>query len=136
LGNDNQGPSWQNEHDVFQAFVHSLAATAKKAGQFLFEEAAGVWSLCHRSTRTSHRALMLSLAHEGMPAVSGAISTVHAPIRIESSSTGSNQPTPLTIGGCLADEASTETASSAIWCFASDELFSKRIPILVSRDPC
>jgi len=121
-----------NEHDVSRPFVYSLAATLKEAGQFLFGEAAGCGP--SSSSREQAIAMMLSLRMEACSSI-GAISTVMRRFAFESSSTGSISQLLSRIGGCLPTTLSTENGVIRYLVFASDEIFSKTIPILVSVDP-
>jgi len=78
--------------------------------------------------------MMLSLRMEACSSI-GAISTVMRRFAFESSSTGSISQLLSRIGGCLPTTLSTENGVIRYLVFASDEIFSKTIPILVSVDP-
>ena len=78
---------------------------------------------------------MLSLRLEGGSSI-GAISTMMNRFDCELSSTGSISQTLSQIGGLLPMTVSTETSIIQYLVFASDEIFSKSVPILITVDPC
>ena len=78
---------------------------------------------------------MLSLRLEGRSSI-GAISTMMSRFDCELSSTGSISQTLSQIGGLLPMTVSTETSIIHYLVFASDEIFSKSAPILITVDPC
>lgn len=122
-----------NVYQVSRPFVYSLADDLKEAGQLLFREAAKFVS------RSSHRELaiqiILSLRLEARSSI-GAISTVMNRFGHKLSSTGSISQVLSRIGRLLPTTISTENGNIQYLVFASDEIFSKTIPILVTVDPC
>ncbi|MCP4948526.1 MAG: hypothetical protein GY923_13595, partial [Aestuariibacter sp.] len=66
----------------------------------------------------------------------GAISTIMNRFDYELCSTGSISQTLSRIGGLLPTTLSTEKGIIQYLVFASDEIFSKTTPILVTVDPC
>lgn len=121
------------EYSISRTFVYSLAHTLSEAGQFLFSETAG---LAHSlSLRGLAIYMMLSLRLEGRSSI-GAISTIMNRFALELSSTGSISQMLSRIGGLLPTTISTENGVTRYLVFASDEIFSKTIPILVTVDPC
>jgi len=122
-----------NEYGISRPFVYSLANTLKQAGQFLFGETAE--SVPCPSARERSLQMMLSLRLEGRSSI-GAISTIMNRFAYELSSSGSISQTLSRIGGLLPATLSTEKGIVQYLVFASDEIFSKTTPILVSVDPC
>jgi len=121
------------EYHISRPFVYSLAETLKEAGQFLFGEATEFLSLS--SPRELAIQLMLSLRLEARSSI-GAISTVMNRFGHELSSTGSISQILSCVGGLLPTTISTEHGIIRYLVFASDEIFSKTTPILVTVDPC
>jgi hypothetical protein len=121
-----------NECDVSRPFVYSLAATLKEAGQFLFGEVAECGPTS--SPREQAIAMVLSLRMKACSSI-GAISTVMRRFAFELSSTGSISQLLSRIGGWLPTTLSTENGIIRYLVFASDEIFSKTTPILVTVDP-
>ena len=78
---------------------------------------------------------MLSRRLEGHSSI-GAISTIMNRFDYELCSTGSISQTLSRIGGLLPTTLSTEKGIIQYLVFASDEIFSKTTPILVTVDPC
>ena len=121
------------EYNISRTFVYSLADTLKEAGQFLFAETA---EFAHSlSLRGLSIYMMLSLRLEGRSSI-GAISTIMNRFELELSSTGSISQMLSRIGGLLPTTISTENGVTQYLVFASDEIFSKTTPILVTVDPC
>jgi hypothetical protein len=121
------------KHSVSRPFVYSLARTLKQVGEFLFGEAAE--RVPAASLREQSIAMMLSLRLEARSSI-GAISTVMNRFEYEWSSTGSISQTLQRIGQLLPTTLSTENGITQYLVFASDEIFSKTTPILVTVDPC
>ena len=121
-----------DKYKISRPFVYSLAATLKEAGQFLFREASEFVS--DSSPRESSIQIMLSLRLEAHSSI-GAISTVMNRFGHELSSTGSISQILSRIGGLLPTTISTRNGIIQYLVFASDEIFSKTIPILVTVDP-
>jgi hypothetical protein len=121
-----------DKYEVSRPFVYSLAATLREAGEFLFGEIAECGSTS--SLRERSIAMMLSLRMEARSSI-GAISTVMSRFAFELSSTGSVSQQLSRIGGWLPTTLSTENGIIQYLVFASDEIFSKTTPILVTVDP-
>ncbi|MEJ2331105.1 MAG: hypothetical protein P8Z33_15080 [Gammaproteobacteria bacterium] len=122
-----------DEYEISRPFVYSLADTLKEAGQFLFGEMAEF--VPASSPRERSIQMMLSLRMEARSSVS-AISTVMRRFAYELPSTGSISQILSRIGGWLPTTLSTENGIIRYLVFASDEIFSKTTPILVTVDPC
>ena len=122
-----------NIYQISRPFVYSLADDLKEVGQFLFREAPEF------ASTSSHRELsiqiMLSLRLEARSSI-GAISTVMNRFGHKLSSTGSISQVLSRIGKLLPTTISTGNCIVQYLVFASDEIFSKTIPILVTVDPC
>jgi len=122
-----------DEYGISRTFIYSLANCLKKVAQFLFEETAATSPVSlHREYAIQ---TMLSLRLEGCSSI-GAISTIMNRFECELSSTGSISQMLSQIGGLLPMTVSTETGIIQYLIFASDEIFSKNIPILITVDPC
>ena len=122
-----------DEYGISRTFVYSLADTLKEAGQFLFSEIAEF--VPASSPRELSIEMMLSLRMEARSSI-GATSTVMNRFAYDLSSTGSISQILSCIGGCLPTTLSTENGIIRYLVFASDEIFSKTTPILVTVDPC
>jgi hypothetical protein len=122
-----------DEYGTSRPFVYSLAYTLKEAGQFLFGEMAECVPAA--SPRELSIQMMLSLRMEGRSSI-GAVSTIMNRFAYESSSAGFISQTLSRIGGWLPTTLSTENGIIRYLVFASDEIFSKTLPILVTVDPC
>jgi hypothetical protein len=122
-----------DEYGISRTFIYSLADTLKDAGHFLFAEA--VEFISTSSPRELSIQLMLSLRLEARSSI-GATSTIMNRFGCELRSTGSISQTLSRIGGLLPTTLSTENGITQYLVFASDEIFSKIIPILVTVDPC
>lgn len=121
-----------NEYSISRTFVYTLAATAKEAARFLFEETAG--PLCFLTLRELSILMMLSLRLEGRSSI-GAISTIMDRFELRLVSTGSISQTLSRIGALLPMTISSESSTTQYLVFAADEIFSKTTPILVTVDP-
>lgn len=121
-----------DDYGISRPFIYSLAVTLKEAGYFLFGENADCVSAS--SLRERSIAMMLSLRMEARSSI-GAISTVMSRFAYGLSSTGSISQILSRIGGWLPTTLSTENGIIRYLVFASDEIFSKTTPILVTVDP-
>jgi len=122
-----------NEYRVSRSFVYSLATTLKEVGRFLFSEEAEFVSAS--SPREQAIEMMLLLRLEAGGSI-GAISTIMNRLGHELSSTGSISEILTRVGGLLPTTISTNNPITQYLVFASDEIFSKTVPILVTVDPC
>jgi len=122
-----------DEYGISRPFVYSLANTLKQAGQFLFEETTQFVPAI--SPRELSIQMMLSFRMEGRSSI-GAISTIMKRFGCELPSTGSISQTLSRIGSLLSATITTENGITQYLIFASDEIFSKTTPILVTVDPC
>ena len=122
-----------DEYVISRPFVYSLADTLKEAGQFLFGETAEFVPAI--SPRELSIQMMLSFRLEGRSSI-GAISTMMKRFGCELPSTGSISQTLSRIGSLLPATISAENGITQYLVFASDEIFSKTTPILVTVDPC
>jgi hypothetical protein len=120
-------------YKISRPFVYSLAAALKEAGEFLLSKTAA--SVAAMSQREYALQVMLSLRLEARGSI-GAISTIMKRFGCELSATGSISQVLSRIGNSLPDTLSTENGATQYLVFASDEIFSKTIPILVTVDPC
>ena len=121
-----------DEYKLSRTFVYSLAGTLKEGGQFLFGELADYASAL--SLRGLAIQMMLSLRLEGRSSI-GAISTIMTRFDCELSSVGSISQTLSRIGSLLPMTLSLADNMTQYLVFASDEIFSKTTPILVTVDP-
>ena len=122
-----------DEYRISRPFVYSLADKLKEAGRFLFGETAEF--VPASSPRELSIQMMLSLRLEGCSSI-GAISTIMNRFEFELHSAGSISQTLSRIGSLLPTTLSTEKGIIQYLVFASDEIFSKTTPILVTVDPC
>jgi hypothetical protein len=122
-----------NEYGISRPFVYSLANTLKGAGQFLFGEAAEF--VPTSSPREQSIQMMLSLRMEAGSSI-GAVSTVMKRFGYKLRSTGSISQILSRFGGCLSSTVATKNGIIQYLVFASDEIFSRTTPILVTVDPC
>jgi len=121
------------EYKVSRTFIYSLANGLKQIGQLLFKEAS---TLVSGALYREHAIeAMLSLRFEVRGSIGGT-STAMNRFDCELSSTGSISQTITQIGGLLPMTITTEPDVIQYLAFASDELFSKSVPILVTVDPC
>jgi hypothetical protein len=125
--------SLADEYGISRPFVYSLADTLKDVGQFLFGETAEFVSVS--SPRERSIQMMLSLRLEGRSSI-GAVSTIMNRFDYDLSSAGSISQTLSHIGSLLPTTISAENGITQYLVFASDEIFSKTTPILVTVDPC
>ena len=122
-----------DEYGISRTFIYSLAGMLKEAGQFLFGEIAEFISIS--SPRELSIQMMLSLRMEARGSI-GATSTIMNRFGCKLCSTGSISQILSRIGGLLPTTISAENGITQYLVFASDEIFSKTIPILVTVDPC
>jgi hypothetical protein len=120
------------EYKISRPFVYSLADTLKEAGRFLFAETAE--SPPASPPREQSIEMMLSLRLEARSSI-GAMSTIMNRLGHELSATGSISQILSRIGGLLPTTLSTQNGITQYLVFASDEIFSKTTPILVTVDP-
>ncbi|MCP4876354.1 MAG: hypothetical protein GY896_12900, partial [Gammaproteobacteria bacterium] len=120
------------QYDVSRTFVYSLASTLREAAPMLFGETARFTHV--PSIHELSIQMMLSLRLEGRSSNS-AISTIMKRFGLKLSATGSISQVLSRIGASLPMTLSTEDAIIRYLVFASDEIFSKTIPILVTVDP-
>ncbi len=120
------------QYEVSRTFVYSLASTLKDAAPMLFGEMTK--GPPFPSIRELSLQVMLSLRLEGRSSL-GAISTMMERFGLTLSSTGSISQILSHIGALLPMTLSTEDDLIRYLVFASDEIFSKTIPILVTVDP-
>jgi hypothetical protein len=122
-----------SKYRVSRPFVYSLADKLKEAWQFLFTETTDLVSTF--SPRLLSIQIILSLRFEACSSI-GAISTVMHRFWHELSSTGSISQKLSRIGALLPTTLGTENGVVRYLVFASDEIFSKSVPVLVTVDPC
>jgi hypothetical protein len=122
-----------DEYIISRTFVYSLAETLKEAGQFLFAETSEF--VPASSSRELSIQIMLSIRLIAQGSI-GAVSAIMKRFGCELSSTGSVSQALSRIGGLLPTTISTENGIIQYLVFASDEIFSKTTPILVTVDPC
>ena len=122
-----------NDNNVSRTFIYSLVSSLKEAGEHLFSETmtSSVSSLSREFAIES----MLSLRMEGGSS-HNSISTMMKRFKCKLTSVGSISQTLTRIGKLLPMSLSFENESPLFLVFASDEIFSKKRPILVSVDPC
>ena len=118
-------------YKVSRTFIYSLANNLKQIGQILFKETTPLApGVLHREHAIES---MLLLRFEVGGSI-GASSTVMNRFDCELSSTGSISQTITQIGGLLPMTLTAEPGVIQCIVFASDELFSKSVPILVTVD--
>ena len=120
------------EYGISRPFVYQLADTLRQVGQAFFEESAQVVA---SSLREQSIHMMLLLRLEACSSI-GATSSIMNRLDCELSSTGSISQTLSRIGRLLPTTLTTENGVTRYLVFASDEIFSKTTPILVTVDPC
>ncbi len=120
-----------DRYGISRTFVYSLANKLKETGQFIFGETAESTTI---SIREQSIQMMLSLRLEARSSI-GAISTVMKRFGCELTATGSISQIISKIGGLLPRTISTENGIIKYLVFASDEIFSKTTPILITVDP-
>ena len=122
-----------DEYCVSRTFVYSLANALKEGGKFLFEKAEEC--ILAPSLRELSIQMILSLRLEAQSSI-GATSAIMKRFGFELSSTGAISQILSRIGDLLPMTLSTENGIARYLVFASDEIFSKTVPILVTVDPC
>ena len=119
--------------NVSRTFIYSLCATLKEAGQCLFgHPAAGT---AYSLPREQAIEAILSFRLEGGNSL-GAISTILNRFGFAFSSVGFISQTLSRIGSLLPMTIATLDKPQQYIVFASDEIFSKSQPILITVDPC
>jgi hypothetical protein len=116
---------------ISRTFVYMLAATLKETG-----EAAFGYDSCEPSV-TGQRAVfsrILSLRLEGRCSVE-AVSAIMKRFGTGSASVGFISQTLKYFGSLLPDTLKTDNGEIRLLVYLSDEIFSKRMPILVTADP-
>jgi len=120
------------EYSVSRTFIYLLATALREAGYYIFDEASVV--VKGLSPRALSIQIMLSLRMEGQSSIGG-ISEIMKRFGHELSATGSISQIITRIGCLLPMTVSTGNDIVKYLVFVSDEIFSKRIPILVTVDP-
>lgn len=120
-----------HEHGISRTFIYYLVASLREAGLYIFSETVQ-W--CNNSLRVISIQMMLSLRLEGQSSI-GAISQIMKRFNCEVSSTGSISQILTRIGRLLPKTIDVGDNVLRFVVFASDEIFSKRLPILVTVDP-
>ncbi|MCP4697705.1 MAG: hypothetical protein GY862_12765, partial [Gammaproteobacteria bacterium] len=129
------------KHNISRTFVYQLSSTLRETAQFLFgeETESSLFTSPFMSPFTSMREAavqaILSLRLEGGGSLN-AISTIMDRLELDFSSVGFISETLSRIGGLLPMTISPENDAAQYLVFASDEIFSKTVPILVTVDPC
>ena len=121
-----------DKYSISRTFVYELASVLKEGAQFLFGEETELFP--YASVRELSVQMILSLRLEGRSSI-GAISTIMNRFEFGQSSTGFISQTLSCIGGLLPTTISIENGDVKYLVFASDEIFSKTVPILVTADP-
>ena len=121
-----------NEYAISRTFIYSLAHALKEVGEFFFGEQTK--HLAVLSAKEYAIQLMLSFRMEVIGSIAG-ISTAMKRLDCQLSSTGAISETLSRIGGLLPMTICSKESIQYL-VFASDEIFSKNIPILVTVDPC
>jgi hypothetical protein len=120
------------EYCISRTFVYALAAQLQEAGGFIFDEATNLGR--DLSLRALSIQMMLSLRLEGQTSI-GATSQIMKRFGGDLSSTGSISKILSRIGGLLPNTVSATDGVVQLLVFASDEIFSKSRPILLTVDP-
>lgn len=115
---------------VSRTFIYMLAATLEEISPIIFGDNASPPAI---ETRLPYY-YMLSLRMEGRCSIE-AISTIMKRFTIDNSSTGSISQVLQSIGSLLPHTLNTGNDEVQLVVFLSDEIFSKRIPILVTVEP-
>lgn len=124
-----------NEYGVSRTFIYSLANGLKQLGQFLFKDKSqGSQASALAQEKKQAIEMMLSLRLEGCSSI-GSISTVMKRQDYNLSSLGSISQTLFRIGSLLPMTIDRQQTVQYL-VFASDEIFSKSTPVLVTVDPC
>ena len=121
------------KYGISRTFVYSLAGRLKNLGQFLFKDKTNDPQALTQERKRSIE-MMLSIRLEGCSSI-GHVSTIMKRQECDLSSIGSISQTLSRIGGLLPMTINTHQALQYL-VFASDEIFSKTAPILVTVDPC
>lgn len=122
------------QFEISRTFIYFLSNGLKKAGQFIFDES------CVATPPSTFREnaieTMVSLRMEGGSSIGG-ISTIMERQGLDLSSTGSISQTLSGIGGLLPMTMAIgeESVVTRYVVFASDEIYSKSRPILITVDP-
>ncbi|KOR31912.1 hypothetical protein TI05_10595 [Achromatium sp. WMS3] len=131
------GSSWGTisalalEYNISRTFIYALAAQLREAGGFIFSETT---SYCQDSLRALSITTMLSLRFEGQTSI-GATSQIMKRFECQLSYTGSVSQTLSRIGHLLPSTFSNTDDTVQLLVFASDEIFAKSRPILLTVDP-
>lgn len=122
-----------NENNVSRTFIYSLISLLKEAGEFLFS--GSITSPISSLSRDLAIQTMLSLRLEGGSSLNR-MSTMMKRFECDLASVGSMSQILTRIGKLLPMTLTTESDTPLFLVFTSDEIFSKKRPILVSVDPC
>jgi hypothetical protein len=122
-----------NENNISRTFLYSLTSSLKEAGKFLFDEP--IISDALLLSREIAIQTMLSLRLEGGSSLNG-ISTMMKRFKCGLNSVGSISQILTRLGKLLPMTLSTTNGCSLFLVFTSDEIYSKKRPILISVDPC
>ena len=119
------------DFNISRTFVYMLAATIVSVSEVAF----GVERLTPSSDSKRHLLeWMLSLRLEGQCSIER-ISEIMKRFDMPNASVGAISETLTNLGSTLSETASTEDDKIKVVVFASDEIFSKSRPILVTVDP-
>lgn len=121
------------ENNVSRTFIYSLCSILKNVGEFLFGES-GTLSSCTLALGNTIGAI-LSLRLEGGNSL-GSIATIMGRMGYSFTSVGFISQTLSRMGALLPMTISTINGARQYIVFASDEIFSKTTPILITVDPC
>ena len=121
------------EMNISRPFIYSLASSLKEACEFLFSDS--ITSSDSSLSREMAIQAMLSFRMEGGSS-HNRISTMMKRFEYDLSSVGSISQILTRIGKVLPMTLSTEKGRPLFLVFTSDEIFSKKRPILVTVDPC
>mgnify|MGYP000435172406 CR=1 FL=1 len=121
------------ENNVSRAFIYSLCSVLKSAGEYLFGES-GALPSCALALEQTIGAI-LSFRLEGGNSL-GSIATIMDRMGYLFTSVGFISQTLSRIGALLPMTISTISGLQQYIVFASDEIFSKTTPILITVDPC
>ena len=120
-------------YGISRTFVYSLAKNFELLGQYIFsDQKEGETTLNEERKRAIE--MMLSIRLEGCSSL-GSVSTIMKRQACDLSSIGSISQTISRIGGLLPMTIDSKQTLQYL-VFASDEIFSKTTPILVTVDPC
>ena len=121
------------EYNISRTFVYSLAKDLEKLGQFIFKDKTKDPQALLQERKRSIE-IMLSIRLESCGSI-GNVSTVMKRQVCDLSSIGSISQTLSRIGGLLPMTIDSKQTNQYL-VFASDEIFSKTCPVLVTVDPC